>query len=344
MTETLHRPGNAKAETRALRLRQTKTGTQHVESFSEPLDTSRLDRDFIEQQLASIEELSPDSTDYLVSDNGTTPPRMTDAMRGAFQEFTLDSRGNGNDPHTEALKEYRKWDKDRYIDHIAKLSDSENSATTPEARDTATSLLAREHFKADMIESKDKLLQKVDKTSRTLGRAALRTGFVGLGLAKVGYKKAEGKVWDKAFEIDGKVSNWNSQRTYEKSVSRLEKETAKSNKKLDKQAVRDQKRGARVDRAFERSMKRKETVERVFNKVEKAAENTVRIKRRLGSFAAKMESVGRGDVPVAVVAPAPVTPNTQPKPEQKRSEKEAVVYNVSSLPTTEQYSGKSTLL
>lgn len=296
MTETLHRPFNAKEATRALRLKQVEVPTTIDESFSDSLDIHDPALGAIEQKLASIQEYSSETNESSSDDFSTEQslPRMTDSLKQSLQEFTLESRGRGKDLHTEALKDYRKRDINGYIDHLAGLADDQNLSVTPEARDEGKKLLGREERKADRQEFRDELIQKADKTQRFIGRAAVKAGFIGLGIAKLGYNKAESKVWEKTFAIDGKVANWRSQRSYEKATARLEKESAKTYKDLDKQAARDQKRGARYDRAFERSMKRKQTGEKVVNTIEQSVQKAVRTKRRLGSFAAKMEATGRG--------------------------------------------------
>lgn len=239
MTETLHRPGNAKAEARALRLKQAKTGAQDVESFSEPSGPSILDRDFIEQQLASVEKISLDSADDPVSDSEAPLPRMTPAHIEAMQQFAVESRVSPEDAYDEAvndnkkidnqaLRALRKEDYSEYVKTVVALAEQELAGGL-DGRKNQNRLI-----RESLQDTAEKNLAAASKTTKALGKAAILNGSaLAVGLAKKGWKPVNNKI----YEVQ-------STRAHKKHMKGLHKEALVENKLRD----RNERRSARRER------------------------------------------------------------------------------------------------
>lgn len=315
MTETLHRPVDAKAE----ELARVDKQLQSLESLK---TNPPAEHNSSETQPAEI--MDGVTLDY---ENGTEAVRpvspLAKRIRSAAERFAtrLDRRAIAKS-HDKALKQYRKDDHSAYVDHVAGLA---AEGQTEDVRMFNVNLLRKEEAKSDRAE----VIEGATLQLRALGSLAMdktvtvakEAGYIGIGLGTMGYKAAAKRAQGAMLKHEMAAGNRQFKKSYARETKEFDKSARQEHKTLLKQEKAEMKQAIKEDRNFERDMHRKRSDEKwdarkeaVIVKLEKGAKRageayratketyetvkntTVEKKRKLGAFTLKARAVGQDTV------------------------------------------------
>lgn len=237
---------------------------------------------------------------------------MAGRVRAAAERFATRLEKHAiSRAHNAALKEYRDRDHSAYVDHVISLASGDENT---EAQEFNSNLLRKEERRSD----REELLEGATLQLRALGGLALEktvdtsknAGYIALGAGVLGYEKAKYTVRgvgnilkaEASYHINDARLKHGQKRDAKQFVRNYQKETKRFDKQAEKEAQlqvkvdrKEMKQAIREDKRFERSMRNKARVEKVVGAVERNIDRAANTKRRLGSLAASLEQMGRGE-------------------------------------------------
>lgn len=241
--------------------------------------------------------------------------------RQAEQEYARGRLANDRDiAHTEALNEYRGRDHAGYVDHLAKMSDDDQSNET--AQKFAQRELNRENRREDRQEMQDKAKALLHRVGRNALNAAATAGLIGLGLSILGAeatargaRKAKASMKEAYYDERGRMAENAQMRKEAAQGHKQSRIDEREKRKSDARAERDQRRADKeADRLEQARVLRQEAILRAYAAARRKRERRIKWanrkekivgafnslvsftgkqKRRIGRFAARAHAAGK---------------------------------------------------